>query len=274
MIPAQAQREASKQLLACSHLPTSRLAGMKISRLNQQQTLDLLAKWMCEDQPRRVATANVDFLQRANLDAALRNALETADLVTADGAPLVMWSRMLGERIPERVTGSDLLVPLAARAAREGRSVFLLGGLPGAAKDTANLLMDHNAGFQLAGYSEARIDLNDEAGCRSVAEDIRASGADLLFVGLGSPKQELFLRRYLAQTGAKVGIGVGASFDFLSGRVRRAPKWLQRIGLEWAFRAATEPKRLGIRYMRNIPFALKVTARLAVTSRPAAKAAG
>ena len=82
----------------------------------------------------------------------------------------------------------------------------------------------------------------------------------LVRVGLGSPKQELFLQRYLARTGAKVGIGVGASFDFLSGRVRRAPKWLQRLGLEWAFRAVTEPTRLGARYMRNIPYALQMTA--------------
>lgn len=274
MTPAPAQIDAKWQLLTNDQVPTSKMAGLSISRLGQRRTLDLLAKWMAEDRPRRVATANVDFLQRANADVTLRGALETADLVTADGAPLVMWSRMLGERIPERVTGSDLLMPLAARAAQEGRSVFLLGGMPGAAKDTANLMMQESTNFRLAGYSEARVDLADEVRCRSVAEDIRASGADLLFVGLGSPKQELFLQRYIEQTGAKVGIGVGASFDFMSGRVRRAPKWLQKIGLEWAFRAATEPKRLGLRYMRNIPYAMRMTAGLAVLPRPAMKVAG
>jgi len=274
MKAVQGRVDTKWQSLLSGRVPTTRLAGVGISRLDQRQTLDLLMKWMEEGRPRRVATANVDFLQRATTDVALREALETADLVTADGAPLVMWSRMLGERIPERVTGSDLLVPLAARAALEGRSVFLLGGMPGAAKDTANLLMKQSADFRLAGYSEARIDLSDEVGCHAVAEDIRASGADLLFVGLGSPKQELFLQRYLAHTGAKVGIGVGASFDFLSGRVRRAPKWLQSLGLEWAFRAATEPTRLGARYMRNIPYALQMTAGIALVSRPTVSAAG
>ena len=146
-------------------------------------------------------------------------------------------------------------------------------GLPGAAEGTARLLMKQNPSFRLAGFSEVRVDLDNEFRCRRIASDIRASGADLLLVGLGSPKQELFLQRYLEMTGAKVGIGVGASFDFLSGRVRRAPKWIQKLGLEWAFRAATAPKRLGLRYMRNIPYAMRMTMGLAMLPRPRSRAA-
>lgn len=272
-VPARPGASVGWRLQNEGSWPISRLSGIRVSRLDQHQTLELLERWMGEDRPRRVATANVDFLQRAGADSALRNALQTADLVTADGAPLVMWSRMLGESIPERVAGSDLIEPLAARAARDGRRVFLLGGLAGAAKDTARLLMEQNPSLRLAGFSDVRVDLDDEFLCRRIAADVRATGAHLLLVGLGSPKQELFLQRYLEMTGARVGIGVGASFDFLSGRVRRAPKWLQKLGLEWAFRAATDPKRLGLRYMRNIPYALRMTAGLAMLPRPRSRAA-
>ena len=258
-------------------IPCTRLAGLPISRLDQAQTLDLLSVWMRGPSARRVATANVDFLQRADSDPAMREALVSADLVTADGMPLVWWSRMLGEVIPQRVTGSDLVEPLVARAAREGHGVYFLGGLPGAAAATAAMLQQRHPELRVAGVSEARVDLQDTAAMAVITQAIRDSGAALLLVALGSPKQELFLHRHLADTGARVGLGIGATFDFLSGRIRRAPKLMRRCGLEWLFRAATEPARLGRRYLQNIPFALRMTVSILLgagqattTRRPAA----
>lgn len=250
-------------------VPTTRIAGVPISCLSTAATMSLLRRWLGEGRSRRVATANVDFLCRAQQDAALRAALCSADLVTADGMPLVWWSRWTERAVPERVTGSDMLEPLVAAAAQDGRSVYFLGGAPGVAQGAAELLQERHPSLRIAGVDSPAIDLADAAGNRAVAARVRATGASLLLVALGCPKQELFLQHYLAATGAAVGIGVGASFDFLVGRVARAPRAMQKVGLEWLFRAATEPRRLGRRYLGNLPFALRTTAQTVWSGRPA-----
>lgn len=230
-------------------IPTVDLDGLPIACLTAEQTVARLARWLGEARPRRVATVNLDFLALARRDDELRRALRCADLLTADGAPLV-W---LGRRaVPERVAGSELVEPLVAAAARDRRSVYLLGGPDGVGRQAADLLVARHPRLRVAGVSSPFVDLDDHDGCRRIAADVRAAGADLLLVALGCPKQDLFLARHLAATGARVGIGIGCTLELLTGAQVQAPVWMRRTGLEWLFRLTREPRRLAPRYLRDV----------------------
>ncbi len=234
------------------------IAGIQVSRVGEAATLRRMSRWLEDAKPRRVATANLDFLRLAGRNADLRDALRTADHVCADGAPLVWLSRLLRRPIRERVTGADLAPELVRLAAEQGHSVFLLGGESGVAARAAERLSREQPALRVAGISDTRVDLNDEAACERIADEIRASGARLLLVALGCPKQDLFLRRYLDRTGCRIGIGVGATLDFLAGRVPRAPRWMQVSGLEWTYRLLQEPRRLFSRYLLDGLFLLRI----------------
>lgn len=225
-----------------------------VADLNLRETVDLIGRWLDDDVARRVATANLDFLRLAARDRELARALRTADLVTADGTPLLWLARMQGDRLRSRVAGADLILPLAEEACRRGRSIYLLGGKPGAATRVAALLSARFRGLRIAGAAAPTVDLDDPESCAAIVRAIADVRPDLLLVALGCPKQDLFLMRHLNDLHCKVGIGVGASLDFLAGSVRRAPAALQRLGLEWAFRMLQEPRRLGSRYARDLAF--------------------
>ena len=228
------------------------LGGLPVSRWGFAATLEKISEWMASSQSRRIATANLDFLRLTAKDAELSRCLEGADLVTADGMPLVWLSRLAGRPVAERVAGSDLVPALLQRAAQRGWRVYFLGGAKGTAEAAALRAKEQYEGLQVAGAQGPRVDLGDEDQTRLLVEEIRKSRCDLLLVGLGCPKQELFLERYVAASGARVGIGIGGSFDFVSGRRRRAPQWLGRLGLEWAWRMMLEPRRLGGRYAASL----------------------
>jgi N-acetylglucosaminyldiphosphoundecaprenol N-acetyl-beta-D-mannosaminyltransferase len=166
--------------------------------------------------------------------------------------PLVWASPLLGCPLPERVAGSDLLVPLLKLAARRQWSVYLLGGAPGVAPLVATLLSER-FGITVAGWDDSRIgsDGIDPAGLS--IERIKAARPDLVFVALGPPKQELWIHHALDEISPAVALGVGASLDFLAGKYRRAPAWMGRIGLEWLFRLLQEPRRLWRRYLVEGP---------------------
>lgn len=196
----------------------------------------------------QVVTANADFAARARTDPHFHAALLEADLVTADGMPVVWASRLLGGAVPERVTGADLVPALARRCAQEGLSIYLLGARPEVSSAAAGRLAAQCPGLRLAGvHSPPVADLSamDHAG---ILRRIRAARPDILLVAFGSPKQELWIRRHAGALPVPVAIGVGASLDFLAGRVRRAPEWMQRAGAEWLWRLGNEPRRLWRRY--------------------------
>ena len=236
------------ELEAHPGLPRTRIDGIDVSTLDFGETLDQLEHWLTGSRSRRVVTANLDFLRLARVHDELRDTLKSCDLVTADGAPLIWLSRWTGATIPERVSGSDLVTPLIDRAARNGKSVYLLGGREGVAQRAAKTLEATIPALQIAGTSSPWIDWDDPISARRVAHEVRESGAGLLVVALGCPKQDLFLARHLHATGCQIGIGVGASLDFLVGDVQRAPMWMRRSGLEWAFRLLQEPSRMVGRY--------------------------
>jgi N-acetylglucosaminyldiphosphoundecaprenol N-acetyl-beta-D-mannosaminyltransferase len=200
-----------------------------------------------------VFTPNVDHVVLAESDAEFRSAYAAADLSLVDGQPLVWSSRLLGQRLPEKISGSDLTPALLALAARRGWSVYLLGGADGVAAQLEGEL-PKKMGLRIAGADAPRIASRGDAAESAIVDRIRDTAPQLLLVALGAPKQELFIHRSRARLGPAVCIGVGASLDFIAGRVRRAPRWMSAAGLEWLYRLAQEPRRLARRYLVKDPW--------------------
>lgn len=232
------------------------LFGTGIDRVTMPQAVRQVMDWIAEpDGPcRYVVTPNVDHVVMMRSRADLRSAYRDASLVTADGWPLVAASRRLSRPLPERVAGSDLAPAVfAAAAERGGLRVFLLGGMPGVPERAAAEITKRWPYVEVVGVESPPFgfELDDRANDR-VVEAINAARPDLLLVGLGAPKQELWLHRQYGRLKAGVAMGVGATIDFLAGEQRRAPRWVQRIGMEWLYRAASDPRRLAGRYARDL----------------------
>ncbi len=198
--------------------------------------------------PGYVVTLNGSLLVQAARDPALRALVNGAALVTADGIGVILAARILGVPLSERLAGIDLAIALCASAAAAGHRVFLLGGAPGVAEDAAAELRRRHPALQIVGTRHGFFDPQEEEGVR---EQIRQARPELLMVALGAPRQERWMQRWSAALGVPVSIGVGGSFDVLAGRVPRAPRWMQRVGLEWLYRISREPRRWSV--VRTIP---------------------
>lgn len=222
-----------------------------------------------------VFTPNVDHVVVAQTHAEFRRAYQDADLSLADGQPLIWASRLSGVPLPEKLSGSDLFVPLMQRAAANRWRVFLLGGAPGVA-ESARTVLERDHGVNVVGTLAPTLpERPTHAACAELAERLRNSGAQLVAVALGAPKQELLIHALRQHVPPAVFIGVGAALDFVCGRQKRAPKWLSSAGLEWAFRLMQEPARLWRRYLvRDPAFALIVMRDLWAHRRRAALEAG
>jgi N-acetylglucosaminyldiphosphoundecaprenol N-acetyl-beta-D-mannosaminyltransferase len=197
-----------------------------------------------------VVTPNVDHVVRLRRDAAFRRAYEGAAFVVADGMPLVWASRLLGRPLKGRVTGADLLPALCAVAAARGYSVFLLGGGDGVAPRAAAALLARFPGLRIAGTHTPPPGFGDAPGPVEAALDaVARARPDILFVGLGAPKQELWVHAHWDRIAATVAVCCGAAIDFAAGARSRAPGWVQHAGVEWLWRLLHEPKRLWRRYL-------------------------
>jgi len=221
-----------------------RILGIRVDETTMAAALDFLAAAICacrEDQRlRRVVTLNPEGLYLATQDASFAVIVEAADLVAADGAGLLWAARQVGRPLPERVTGIDLMLAACARAAREGWRIFLLGAKSGLAEAAAAKLRERYAGLHICGLHHGYFAGEEDA----VIAQINAAAPDLLFVALGMPAQERFCAAYQRQIQAAVAIGVGGSFDVLAGQVKRAPRFLRRLRLEWLWRLLLQPSRL------------------------------
>lgn len=217
-------------------------------RLACQQVLS----WAAQAQSRYVCFANVSSIMAAWDAREYREVLDRADMVTADGMPLVWLLRFLGSRQSERVYGPDLLPLVCDGAAEASVPVGFFGGTRTAVDGVVAYVRRHCPGIEVAYVASPPFrDLTvDEDVC--VVDQINASGARIVFVGLGSPKQDVWMHAHLGRINA-VMLGVGAAFDFLGGTKPQAPRWMQRSGLEWMFRLATEPRRLWRRYLYHNP---------------------
>jgi len=200
-----------------------------------------------------VATVNPEFIMRANRDDAFARVLDSADLCLADGAGVVWAARRQGCKMSGPVTGTDLIMPLANMCAARGFRLFLIGAAPGVAAELASRLRAEHPPLEVAAHAGSP----DPAGDDEALELIRAHRTQVLLVAYGAPKQEQWIDRLKDRLDIAVGIGVGGAFDYLTGRVPRAPKWMRSAGLEWLFRLAHQPWRA--RRMAVLPvYALKV----------------
>ena len=228
------------------------LLGVPFARLTLPAAVDAIGTMIAGGGPRQVVTANVDFLVQAQADPELRRILRTADLVLCDGMPLVWASRLRGTPLPGRVAGADLVPALLRRAEERGHRVFLLGAGPGVAAAAAARVRARHPRLREIGHASPPAGTLFELGAPGLLARIRAARPDLLLVAFGCPKQEKWIARHREELGVPVSIGIGATLDFLAGRVRRAPAWVGRCGFEWLFRLAQEPRRLARRYARDL----------------------
>ena len=197
-----------------------------------------------------VVTPNVDHVVMAEKDDALVAAYRDASLSLVDGKPLVWLSRMRGAPLPEKISGSDLVTPLAARAAARGLSLFLLGAKDGVGLRAADALVAAHAGLKIAGVLSPPLGFEQDEGEKArVVHTIREASPSLVLVALGAPKQELWMHVHRDVLAPSVLLGIGGTLDFLAGEIRRAPRWMSDNGLEWLFRLAQEPRRMAGRYL-------------------------
>jgi len=216
------------------------LMGVPIHDVTMDETIAWVSGWIAHRQSAQIATVNPEFLMRARQDAGFEAVLRRAALFIPDGIGIVWAARLRRSALRERVAGSDLVPRLAREASEHGWRVFFLGAAPGVAQAAASILAGRHPGLQIAGCHAGSPAPEEEAG---IVRRVKEARTDLLLVAYGAPKQDLWLARNLEHTGAAVGIGVGGSFDFVAGVSRRAPRWMQRIGLEWLHRLIQEPGR-------------------------------
>ncbi len=214
--------------------------GVRVDCVEFTQALARCVTLLGADGPHNVVTLNPEFVMLAQHDSGFRALVAAADLVVPDGAGVVWALRRQGLENVERVTGIDLMRALCVEAARLGASVFLLGAAPGVAARAGRVLQEQIPGLVVAG-SAASTPAPEHAA--ALCERIRATGADILFVAFGCPAQDFWIERFQAETGARLAMGVGGSFDYISGKVPRAPRWLQSANLEWLYRLLRQPWR-------------------------------
>ena len=238
-----------------------RIGALEIDAVTFDEALDAIAELVERRSGAAVFTPNVDHVVKAETNAAFRDAYSRANLSLPDGMPVVWASRVLGASLPQKVSGSDLVLPLARLAAERGWSVYLIGGGEGVACAAAE---------RLARELNARIVGTDspvvhEDGtmprANGVLRRLRDAKPDLILVAFGTPKGELWIDRFREDLAPAVAMGVGGSLDLVAGRVRRAPVWMSRIGLEWFFRLLHEPRRLWRRYLIEDPKFVAIVAR-------------
>ena len=217
------------------------ILGIPVHAVTMAGTLALIEGYMAEPRLHQIATVNPEFVMAAQSDAEFRHVLSEADLCLPDGVGLLYAARRTGRRLPERVPGSELVYRLAERAAARGWPLFLLGAAPGVAEEAAEVLCGLYPGLLVAGtYAGSPDPAENEAIVRRVND----SGAALLLVAYGAPKQDKWIARNREGLPAvRLAIGVGGSLDFITGRAVRAPRWMQRLGLEWLHRLIREPWR-------------------------------
>ena len=267
VVPAKAPRQpaapqrgsgsatlADRQSDAVAPLPprdTVDVWDVPFDRLDMGQSIDAIDRLIERREPSYVITANLNYCMLNAEDAAVRQITKDADLILADGQPIVLRSQLKPNPLPERVAGSEMILHLCRRASEKGHRVYFLGGIEGVAETCANRLQSMFPGLQVAGTECPPFrKLSDEEHAAQLKR-IRDAKTDLLFVAFGQPKGEKWIHENYRELGVPVSIQLGASFDFIAGTATRAPEIYQKLGLEWAYRMCSDPKRLVPRYAGN-----------------------
>lgn len=236
-----------------SPVPRVNVLGVGVSALTMRQTLKLIDSWIAEAKPRYICVTGVHGIMESQRDEALRRIHNSADLVTPDGMPLVWLSRLAGHKHVERVYGPDLLAACCEASESARYRHYFYGGAPGVPERLAVSLQRRFPRLIVAGAESPPFRPLTPAEDADAVRRINEAHPDIVWVGLGCPNQERWMNAHVGRLSAPVSIGVGAAFDFHAGVKRQAPRWMQRSGLEWVFRLASEPRRLGLRYLLNNP---------------------
>jgi len=221
-------------------IDTVNILGIGVAKMTMSQVLDWIRIMVEQGKPRHIVTANAEIIHRAYSQPEFRKVMEKADLVTADGSGVMWAARTLGNPLPERVTGIDLINNIFPLAEEKGWKVYFLGAAPEVVeKAVLNTLSKHPL-LRVAGYRHGFYS-QEEVG--DVVANISGTRPDILLVAMGVPRQELFIQEHMKELNVPVSIGVGGSFDVLAGTAKRAPVWMQRMGLEWLYRLYKQPSR-------------------------------
>jgi N-acetylglucosaminyldiphosphoundecaprenol N-acetyl-beta-D-mannosaminyltransferase len=247
--------------------PRVRVGGLEFDALTETEVIAFVSDAWAAGRGGSIVTVNIDIARAAARSPELAGLVATGSLVVADGMPLVWAARAAGDVLPERVAGSSLITTLSAAAARGGRSVFLLGGADGVPDKAGQTLVARSPGLRIAGTDAPPFgfDETDEGVQRTVAK-VAAAGPDLVFVALGFPRQEQLINRLRQELPEAWFVGCGGAITMMAGVTPRAPRTMQRLGLEWVHRLALEPRRLARRYLRDdLPFAAGLLIRSAAS---------
>jgi N-acetylglucosaminyldiphosphoundecaprenol N-acetyl-beta-D-mannosaminyltransferase len=229
--------------------PRLNLGGVFVDQVDFDSAVARIERLVRSGGSHQIATVNLDFLSIARRMPEFMQTLNQADLAVPDGMPLVWLSRWTGTPLTERVAGVELFGACCEIAAQDGLGVFLLGAADGVAEQAGKRLQELYPGLRIVGtYAPAHGPITPEED-EHIVEMVQAAKPDFLFVALGAPRQDLWIREHISCLQVPVSMGVGCVFDIYAGAVKRAPKWMQRLGLEWTFRLAQEPARLWRRYL-------------------------
>jgi N-acetylglucosaminyldiphosphoundecaprenol N-acetyl-beta-D-mannosaminyltransferase len=226
------------------------ICGVPLDSLSADDVLEIISKRIQAKKKTAIYFTNASHLVNARFDAALKKAYSAADLSLPDGVPLVWISRLFGSRLPQRICATDFVPALCKRGSERGFSFFLLGGTEEVAGKAKETLMTKCRGLHIAGNYSPPL---NTAFCKDevseITERINRCNPDIVLVALGGSKQEKWIHAYAQYANAHIFMGIGGTFDFISGQVKRAPLWMRRSGLEWLFRLYQEPRRLWKRYL-------------------------
>ena len=225
------------------------LGGVLIDQVDVPSAVDRIRGFLNSGRLNQIVTVNLDFVAIARRDAHFRETLNAAELAVADGMPLVWASRLTGSTVPSRITGNDLLDECCRLAVQTTSSIFLLGAAPGVADTAARRLCERFPGLRIAGVYAPPFGPLTEAENEEILRRIHRAKPQFLFVALGAPQQDIWIRANRDRLNVPVCMGVGCALDLLAGLVARAPAWMQAAGLEWLFRLVQEPGRLWRRYI-------------------------
>lgn len=220
-------------------IPTIDLLGFPVNRVNRVEALEILQAFIASGEPHLVVTADASMHVTAAGDPEFLRIVRGADLVTPDSTGVLWAARRLGTPLEERVSGVDLAEQLCAESARRGYGVYFYGAAPGVAEDAAAVMRDRYPGANIVGTAHGFLSTPEEQ--EALLRDIRETRPAVLLVAMGIPRQEKWIARHLEALRVPVCMGVGGTFDVFSGRVNRAPEWMQRRGLEWLYRLARNP---------------------------------
>jgi len=222
------------------------LLGIRIAALTMDDVLGICEQHIAAKSSLLLSVVNVAKLVNSRKDGELRKSVVEADIVLADGLPLVWLSKLIGDPLPERLPGIDIMYGLLERASHNNYGVYFLGAEKAIIQRVVQTVKQRYSGLRIAGYRDGYF---GESESKEIAEKVRNSSADILLVAISSPKKENFLRDWRKFMNVPVCHGVGGSFDILAGATKRAPFWVQRYGLEWLYRLIQEPRRMWKRYL-------------------------